>query len=106
MKDALGHGSNGSGDGTLQEALRARLSHVTILKGGGVPQSSNKAAGDALSSALMKTQASATANRQTHNDQGHAWGSPEALADFKARYSPGGFKKGQAEIGRLRKQGK
>lgn len=41
MKDALGHGSNGSGDGTLLEALRARLSHSTILKGGGIPAASN-----------------------------------------------------------------
>lgn len=57
MKDQLGHGSNGSGDGTLQEALRARLSHVSILKGGAVPQSSNAAAGAALTGALQRTQA-------------------------------------------------
>lgn len=50
MKDALGHGSNGSGDGTLLEQLRARLPHVTILKGGGIPQSSNATAGAALAS--------------------------------------------------------
>lgn len=57
MKDALGHGSNGSGDGTLTEALRARLSHVSILKGGAVPQSSNASAGAALSGTLQRTQA-------------------------------------------------
>lgn len=57
MKDALGHGSNGSGDGTLLEALRARLPHTTLLRGGGIPQSSNKAAGDALAGALTRTQA-------------------------------------------------
>lgn len=105
MKDALGHGSNGSGDGTLLEQLRARLPNVTILKSGGIPQSSNATAGAALAS-KTKAPDHPAMNRQTHNEQGHAWGSPEALADFKARYSPGGFKKGQAEIKRLRKQGK
>lgn len=57
MKDALGHGSNGSGDGTMLEALRARLPHVSSLKGGGIPQSSNKSAGDALMGSLQKLQA-------------------------------------------------
>lgn len=44
MKDALGHGSNGSGDGTLLEALRARLPHSSLLRGGGIPSASSKAA--------------------------------------------------------------
>lgn len=65
MKDALGHGSNG--DGTLQEALRARLSHVSILKGGGLPQSSNAAAGAALMSTMGRTTIKAPV--QTWNDR-------------------------------------
>ena len=54
MKDALGHGSNG--DGTLQEQLRARLTHVSILKGGAIPQSSNAAAASSLAGSLRRTQ--------------------------------------------------
>lgn len=57
MKDALGHGSNGSGDGTMVEALRARLPQSKILRGGGIPQSSNAAAAQALFHTLKSTQA-------------------------------------------------
>jgi len=67
MKDALGHGSNGSGDGAMLDALRARLTHVTSLKGGGIPQSSNASASAALMSAMGKTMIKAPL--QTWNDR-------------------------------------
>lgn len=44
MKDAFGHGSNGSGDGTMLEALRARLPNSALLRGGGIPSASSRAA--------------------------------------------------------------
>lgn len=55
MKDALGHGSDA--DGVLQSQLRARLPHVSILKGGGIPHSSNASAAASLMGALQRTQA-------------------------------------------------
>jgi hypothetical protein len=55
----------------------------------------------------------------THNENGHAWGSPEALKDFKDKYNRGraegnaknraegkAFRSAKGEINRLRKQGK
>lgn len=59
MKDAFGHGSN-SREGSLTAQLRARLAHVTSLKGapsGGVAMTSNQTASDSLMSTLKSTQA-------------------------------------------------
>lgn len=59
MKDACGHGSNGSGE-SIAEILRSRLPGSRLLKGndgGGQPMTSNAAAAEVLTSALKSTQA-------------------------------------------------
>jgi hypothetical protein len=67
---------------------------------------SDQAAASALSSggpksAPVPVHDSMTSN-STHNDQGHAWGSPAALKDFSNRYSPKGFASGKKEINRAK----
>ena len=81
------------------------------------PVGSGSAASELASGAKSAT--IPTHDSMTHNDQGHAWGSPEALADFKAAYGRGkaagnaknrdegkAFRSAQREINGLRKRGK
>lgn len=56
--------------------------------------------------ATVESRVADEARANTHNSQGHAWGSPEALKDFSAKYNPPGFKSGAREINNLRKRGK
>jgi hypothetical protein len=92
MKDAQGHGSNARGFSMLD------------VNGKGIMPSRPFREGTAHQVALAEDHGIATDHLV--NKQGHTWGSPAALADFKARYSPAGFKSGQREINRLRRQGK
>lgn len=77
------------------------------------------AAADQLHSGTSKSDPAPTHDSMTHNAQGHEWGSPEALADFKAAYGRGkaagnaknraegkAFRSGQREINGLKRQGK
>lgn len=112
MKDAFGHGSN-SREGSITSQLRARLGHVTSLKGspsGGVAMTSNGHAAQALQSTTKSAPAPV---HDSMNDQGHAYGSPEAIKDFTNKYGgprdhaaeQRGFNSGQREIARLRGKG-
>lgn len=66
---------------------------------------------DQLHSGTPKSDAAPVHDSMTHNSNGHAWGSPEALADFKAAYGGRGgedkaFRRGAREINELKKRGK
>jgi len=99
MKDARGHGSN---------SRNAMLD----INGRGIMPSRPFREGTAHQVSLAEDHGVATDHLL--NGQGHAYGSPAALADFKAQY--GGprnhaaedraFRSGQREINRLRRQGK
>lgn len=52
-------------------------------------------------------------NSNTHNSDGHVWGSPEAIRSFSEKYGTrkhkkeqSGFNRGMREINRLKKAGK
>ena len=137
MKDAKGHGSNprgGSGmpAGTLShETLRLIVSNPQACRRGvtqrglSVPSSADAEGvlrsrygySDAEISQLKGASGIAAQHGidTTHlNAQGHEWGSPAALADFKAKYGgprdhaaeQRGFNSGRREINRLKRQGK
>ncbi len=133
MKDELGHGSNPH-DGVTNNGggfyARASQKGGRALGQYGPHIDRDNAATDAWQRHPTATQVSTSRgpygmdiqwhSKENHvNDQGHAWGSPEALADFKAAYARGrasgneknrsegkAFRSGKSEITRLRKQGK
>ena len=125
-KDAKGHGSDGKGgsaDSTRRsfQSLYGNTGGSKASRGGGgslmdalqksspalwrETPSSDQGAASALASgpksASVPVHDSMTSN-STHNDQGHAWGSPEALKDFSNRYNPKGFASGKKEINRAK----
>ena len=61
-----------------------------------------------------KSAAAPVHDSMTHNDQGHAYGSPEAIKDFTSKFGkpsdyagePRSFRSGMQEINRLKRQGK
>lgn len=82
-------------------------------------ETANRVAAAELSSGGSKSAAAPVHDSMTHNDQGHAWGSPEALQDFKTAYARGraqgmaknraegkSFRSGKSEINSFRKRGK
>ncbi len=137
MKDAKGHGSNTrDGRRSADDAANRLRGQIKYPPKGGfrypgdpprqmtAPIVSNAEAAQSLMSTLKSTQApvhdsmvnAAGGHGQDWgtNAQGHAWGSPEALADFKAKYGgprdhaaeQRGFNSGKREIKQLRKRGR
>jgi hypothetical protein len=135
MKDAQGHGSNPRGSREEQIAIRQGIDArhfptrtpqdyaAAQALGQGHPKSapvplgqSFQAAKDALARGRTVALPPGAESRRTEhlNSQGHAWGSPAALSDFKAKYGgprdhaaeQRGFNSGAREIARLRRQGK
>ena len=114
MKDAKGHGSNARGGAS---AISKIIPSKPAGPGGdqtiGGPQDRS---GQAHTQALADQHGIDTSHlvgyvppsrpgdqSPTHNSQGHEWGSPAALADFKAEHG-GPANKGQlARIARFRK---
>lgn len=98
MKDARGHGSN---------------TRLLDVNGRSVLPSRPFREGTAHQVSLAEDHGIET-DHLVNNSQGHSWGSPAALADFKARYGgprdhaaeASAFRSGQREINRLRRQGK
>lgn len=123
-QDAKGHGSEKRSDMAWSDEARAAAAaaRANSLKAGASPGVATghghfAAAMTELMSGQQHTQALADQHGidTSHlNAQGHEWGSPEALADFKAQY--GGprdlaaeqrsFNSGAREINRLKRQGK
>ena len=133
-KDAKGHGSDSKGGDIRQSFMNiyrnasrvgARVedgAKTFLWNAVGGRDVGDDTAATALASGpksdAVPLHDSMTSN-STHNDQGHAWGSPEALKDFSDRYNKGrasgfaknrsegkAFRSGAREISRLRKQGK
>ena len=120
-KDALGHGSEGgwgAHPGTSDTSKKYISLHGrtdAVVRTSRMPEGylwqHGKQYGYAnnVSDAMdtVKSRVADEDRQRAHfNPQGHAWGSPEALKDFSAKYSPKGFASGAREINSLRKRGK
>ena len=133
-KDALGHGSDGRDaqgfDANGERPARSGAPNRWDTKGTPIAElqaararyaATNGEAANSLASGPKSAPVSvhdSMIDSSTHNDQGHAWGSPEALKDFRDKYNVGraagraknmedfGFRSGKREINSLRKRGK
>lgn len=102
-KDAKGHGSEAHG-GALTPVQRENLPFKHSISGphyldphdprGLTPkdvlamrdsETANRVAAAVLSSGGSKSAAAPVHDSMTHNDQGHVWGSPEAIKDFTTK---------------------